>query len=61
MTQPVQGPREYDRAMVHHFIRLVGRAPTDEELVRFRDLHSRLASGQASRLRRRAARLFVRM
>ena len=61
MTQHLQGSREYDAAMVHHFIRLVGRAPTEDELVRFRELHSRLALWRGPRLRHRAARLLVRL
>ena len=61
MAEPLPAPREYDAAMVHHFIRLVGRTPTEEELVRFEKLHSQLAQRRAPRTRRRTARLLARL
>ncbi|GAA4080024.1 hypothetical protein ACFFOS_07820 [Nocardioides kongjuensis] len=64
MAQDIRRSREEDRAAVHHFIRLVGRAPTDEELAEF----LRGSSGRTHRaslrslgLRYRAARLIVRL
>ncbi|WP_157537106.1 hypothetical protein [Nocardioides sp. Root190] len=60
MTQHVQGPGDGDRAMVHHFIRQVGRAPTDDELVHLRGVPTWLPTGLGARVRRRAARLIGR-
>ncbi len=53
--------RDEDRATVHHFIRLFGRAPTDDELVRFRDARARAVTRRGLRLRRRVARIIVRL
>jgi hypothetical protein len=64
MAQDIRRSREEDRAAVHHFIRLVGRAPTDEELAEFQSgatTRSRRASLRSLRLRYRAARLIVRL
>lgn len=49
MATESSDPHPYDGAMVHHFIRLVGRAPTADELGRFRDLQSRLAVDRGRR------------
>ncbi|WP_408897564.1 hypothetical protein ACJ5H2_00315 [Nocardioides sp. R1-1] len=63
MAQDTTTPstRESDRPAVHHFIRLIGRAPTDEELAQFRDLGARRDAARRLRLRHRAARLIVRL
>lgn len=60
MAQHVQSARDTDRAMVHHFIRHVGRVPTEDELVRLQGLPTWMPAGLGARVRRRAAQLIVR-
>lgn len=59
MAQEATISRDEDRATVHHFIRLFGRAPTDDELLRFREARARAVPLRG--VRRRAARLIVRL
>ncbi|KRC53018.1 MULTISPECIES: hypothetical protein [unclassified Nocardioides] len=63
MSQVVEKAREEDRAAVHHFIRLMGHAPTDEELTAFRQrpVDTERARRRTMGLRPRAARLLVRL
>ncbi len=59
-SEPVE-PVEpsYDPVLVHHFIRLVGRPPTAEELARFHDGAS--GADLTDRVRRTARRRWIRM
>jgi hypothetical protein len=50
-----------DQALGHQFIRVMGRRPGPEDLLRYRQAHSGLALRLPGRLRRRAARLIVRL
>lgn len=59
VTQDSTISRDEDRATVHHYIRLFGRTPTDEELLRFREARARVVPVRG--VRRRAARLIVRL
>ena len=68
MAQDIKTSRADDRAAVHHFIRLVGRAPPDEELAEFLRGNAvgsvggaHRATQRSLRLRHRAARLIVRL
>jgi hypothetical protein len=60
MAQHVPTIRDDDRAMIHHFIRQTGRAPTHEEVLRSQGLTAWVPMGLGARVRRRAARLIAR-
>lgn len=61
MNDDLRAFRENDRAAVHHFIRTVGRAPTDEELLRLGTRQRRTAPRTLRAFKPRAARLLVRL
>jgi hypothetical protein len=62
MARTVRVTHEPDQALVHHFIRVVGRRPaTSEELRQYPSAHSRLILRLSSRLRRDLARLISRL
>jgi hypothetical protein len=61
MAQLAPSAPDSDQAMVHQFIRLVGRRPTAEELRRYQQHRSRAALRLPSHLRRSAARLIARL
>ena len=61
MAQSIRFPREPDQALVHQFIRIVGRRPTPEELRRYESARSRRSLRLPSRARRGLARLIVRL
>jgi hypothetical protein len=61
MTQLVPSVTDHDPALVHQFIRLVGRRPTPEELRRYQQHRSRAALRLPLGLRRGAARLVARL
>lgn len=60
MVPGVQSTNEQGKALVHHFIRLFGRAPNTRELTRHERARARVALRRRG-LRRRAARLIVRL
>jgi len=64
MAHDIKRSREEDRAAVHQFIRLVGRAPSDEELAAFLrggTGPTPRTSPRRLRLRHLGARLIVRL
>ena len=61
MTSPATSTDWGDQALVHHYIRVFGRRPTADDLVRYQRARSRLSLGFPARARRRAAQLIVRL
>lgn len=59
-VQAVQPLADRDPVLVHQFIRLVGRPPTADELLRYREVRTRAVLRRPGRLRRTAARLITR-
>jgi hypothetical protein len=60
MAQTIRFTHEPDQALVHQFIRAVGRRPTAEELGRYRSARS-VSLQLPRRARRGLARLIVRL
>jgi hypothetical protein len=61
MAQTIRFTREPDQALVHQFIRVVGRRPTPEELRRYQSARSGVSLFLPRRARRGLARLIVRL
>ena len=61
MAQTIRFTPEPDQALVHQFIRVVGRRPTPEELGRYQTSRSGAILGLPSRARRGLARLITRL
>ena len=60
MAQTIRFTHEPDQALIHQFIRVVGRRPTPEELGRYEGPRSRVSLPPPRRARRGFARLIVR-
>jgi hypothetical protein len=60
MAQTIRFTHEPDQALIHQFIRVVGRRPTPEELRRYDSARSRVSLPPPRRARRGLARLMVR-
>jgi hypothetical protein len=60
MAQTIRFTHEPDQALIHQFIRVVGRRPTPEELRRYHSARSRVSLPPPRRARRCLARLMVR-
>jgi hypothetical protein len=60
MAQTIRFTHEPDQALIHQFIRVVGRRPTPEELRRYDSARSRVSLPPPRRGRRGLARLMVR-
>jgi hypothetical protein len=61
MAQTIRFTHEPDQALVHQFIRVVGRRPTPEELRRYHSARSHLSLRLPRRARRGLARLMGRL
>jgi len=61
MVPAERSTNEPDQALVQRFIRIFGRAPSPSELTTYRRARARVALRRPGRLRRRAARLIVRL
>lgn len=61
MTQTARVHHEPDQALVHRFIRVVGRRPTPDELRRYEEARFRVSLRLPSRVRRGTARLIGRL
>jgi hypothetical protein len=61
MAQTIRLTHEPDQALVHQFIRVVGRRPTPEELRRYHSARSHLSLRLPRRARRGLARLMGRL
>jgi hypothetical protein len=61
MAQSIRFTHEPDQALVHQFIRAVGRRPTPEELGRYHSARSHVSLRLPRRARRRLARLMGRL
>lgn len=61
MSHTASWSPEPDQALVHAFIRLVGRRPTPEELVRYQQGRARAALRLPRGARRSAARIIARL
>ncbi len=62
MVQDARPTNEPDMALIHHFIRLFGRVPSPGDLSAYQRARAGLALRRPGRrLRRRAARLIVRL
>jgi hypothetical protein len=60
MAQTIRFTHEPDQALIHQFIRVVGRRPTPEELGRYEGPRSRVSLPPPRRARRGLGRLIVR-
>jgi hypothetical protein len=60
MAQTIRFTHEPDQALIHQFIRVVGRRPTPEELGRYEGPRYRVSLPPPRRARRGLARLIVR-
>jgi hypothetical protein len=61
MAQTIRFTHEPDQALVHQFIRVIGRRPNPEELRRYQSARSRVSLRLPSRARGGLARLIVRL
>jgi hypothetical protein len=61
MTHATQPTDEPDMPLVHDFIRIFGRKPKPGELSTYQRARARMALRRPGGLRRRAARLIVRL
>ena len=61
MEQPAEPIGESDQALVHQFIRLFGRAPSEDERTTYAGARARMALRHPRRVRRSLARLIARM
>jgi hypothetical protein len=61
MAPAMRSTNEPDQALIQHFIRLFGRTPGQRELPTYQRARARVVLRRPGRLRRRAARLIVRL